>query len=75
MFDDIEYVGIYSTEGVDHNWGLCGKHLNNWFPYDSNRDVKKKFIEIALKGQSIKPSITPDDPEEVFKIIWEYHTK
>ena len=50
-------------------------YLNNWFPLDSERKNKKKFIEITLKGKKIKPSITPDDPEKVFQIIWENHTK
>jgi len=65
---------MLDTEDVDHKWGLCGKYLNNWFPYDKNRDIKKKFIEIKLKGEKIRPSITPDEPERVFGLIWEYHT-
>ena len=68
-------MALLDTQEVDHKWGLCGKHLNNWFPYDSKRDLKKKFIEIVLKGEKIRPSITPDDPDLVFGLIWEYHTK
>jgi hypothetical protein len=63
-----------SSEGVDHRWGICGKYLNNWFPLDSNRKNKTKFIEIVLKGRKTRPSITPDDPDKVFRIIWENHT-
>ena len=75
LFSDMETVGLVSTDGVTHRWGICGKYLNNWFPLDSNRKDKKKFIEITLKGRKIKPSITPEDPEKVFQIIWENHTK
>jgi hypothetical protein len=28
-----------------------------------------------VRGHTIKPSITPDCPEVVFNLIWEYHTK
>ena len=44
MFSDVDHCTLLDTDGVDHKWGLCGKHLNNWFPYDGNRDCKKKFI-------------------------------
>jgi len=44
--------------------------LNNWFNLDSKRGDKKKFIAIKLKNKNIKPSITPDDADKVFKIIW-----
>jgi len=54
---------------------VCPKHLHNWFPYDAERPDKKKFIEIKLRDASVKPSITPDVPEVVFNLIWEYHTK
>jgi len=27
-----------------------------------------------MKNKNIKPSITPDDPEKVFQIIWENQT-
>ena len=75
LISDIERVGLYSSEGVAHRWGVCGKYLNNWFPYDGNRKNKTKFIEIILKGGKTRPSITPDDPDAAFKIIWENFTK
>lgn len=74
MFADIETVSLNSSEGVTHKWGVPTKYLNNWFPYDANRKKKNKFIEFRLKGRKMRPSITPDDPEKVFNIIWEYHT-
>ena len=74
MFGDIETVGLIDSEGVNHRWGLSGKYLNNWFPLDSDRKNKTKFIEITLKGRKTKPSITPDDAAKVFQIIWENHT-
>ena len=70
LFSEIQQVSLLSSEGVTHRWGLCSKHLNNWFPLDTNRKNKTKFIEIILKGRKTRPSITPDDPEKVFRIIW-----
>jgi hypothetical protein len=63
-----------STDGVNHSWGLCSKYLNNWFNYDSKRKEKKKFISIKIKDKNIKPSITPDNSDKVFQIIWENQT-
>lgn len=74
MISDIDRVTLHSSEGVEHRWGVCGKYLNNWFPYDGNRKSKTKFIEIVLKGKKTRPSITPDDPEKAFKVIWENFT-
>lgn len=74
FFSDIHSVSLNSSEGVTHRWGVSAKYLNNWFPYDSDRKNKKKFIEIIFKGRRIKPSITPDDPDKVFQIIWEHYT-
>ena len=74
MFSDIESIAMFSSEGVDHRWDLSTKYLNNWFPLDNDRKKKTKFIEFKIKGKNTKPSITPDDPDKVFKIIWETHT-
>ena len=63
-----------SSEGVTHRWGISTKYLNNWFALDGDRKNKTKFIEFKLKGKYTKPSITPDDPDKVFKIIWQHHT-
>jgi hypothetical protein len=60
---------------VSHRWGITGKFLNNWFPLDSDRKNKTKFIEIKLKGRNTKPSITPTDPDKVFRLIWETQTQ
>jgi len=65
---------MINSEGVAHRWGLCGKYLNNWFPLDTDRKNKTKFIEIILKGRKTRPSITPDNPDKVFQIIWEKFT-
>jgi len=74
MFSDIETIAMQDAEGVDHRWGLSTKYLNNWFPLDNDRKKKTKFIEFKIKGKNTKPSITPDDPQKVFKIIWETQT-
>jgi hypothetical protein len=74
LIPEIERVTLNSAEGVDHRWGICGKFLNNWFPYDSERKGKDKFIEIILKGKKTRPSFTPDDPDKAFKVIWENFT-
>jgi hypothetical protein len=55
-------------------WGLSRKYLNNWFPLDNNRKQKTKFIEIVIRGKKTRPSITPDDPDRVFRLIWENYT-
>ena len=75
MIGDVEAIGLHSLEGVTHSWGLSAKYLNNWFPYDGNRKKKSKFIEFQLKGKKIKASITPDDPDKAFNILWENFTK
>lgn len=40
-----------------------------------NRKSKTKFIEFVIKGKKTRPSVTPDFPDEVFRIIWELRTK
>jgi len=62
------------SAGVEHRWGLSSKYLNNWFPLDNDRKRKHKFIEFVLKGKKVHPSITPEDPDLVFKLIWENQT-
>lgn len=74
MLSEIDKVTLLDSQGVTHRWGICGKFLNNWFPLDLHRFGKTKFIEIILKGKKTRPSITPQDPEKVFKIIWENFT-
>jgi hypothetical protein len=44
LFSDIESVSLIVSEGVSHVWGICGRYLNNWFPYDSKRRFRNKFI-------------------------------
>jgi hypothetical protein len=66
---------MVDATGVDHAWGICTKYLTNWFNLDNARAAKRKFIEIVVIGKEFKPSFTPDRPEEVFQIMWEYHTK
>lgn len=75
LISDIEAIGLHSSEGVTHSWGVSTKYLNNWFPYDANRKNKTKFIEFQLKGKRIKSAITPDDPDKAFQILWENFTK
>jgi hypothetical protein len=75
MFSEMDKVALIDSDGTDHTWGICGKHLNNWFPYDSDRKSKKHFIEITVKGEDIRPSITPENTDVVFQTIWENHTK
>ena len=70
LFSEMETVALVNSDGVTHRWGVCGKYLNNWFPLDNKRNLKNKFIEIKVKGKDIKPSITPDDPDRVFQILW-----
>ena len=44
LFADMETAALIDTAGVTHRWGICGKYLNNWFPLDSERKNKQKFI-------------------------------
>lgn len=71
MFADISKLSLLSSEDVEHRWGICGKYLNNWFPLDSERSKKDKFIEIVLNNRKTKPSFTCEDPQKVFQIMWE----
>jgi len=36
---------------------------------------KTKLIEIKVKGEEIRPSITPDYPDIVSGLLWEYTTE
>jgi len=74
LFKDIEKVALLDSEGVTLSWGICGKYLNNWFPMQTGRKNKTKFIEITIKGKKIKPSFSPDHPQKLFQIIWEHFT-
>lgn len=60
LMSQIEKVAMYDADLVNQKWGISSAWLNNWFPYDGERNLKKKFLEITLKGSKIKPSITPD---------------
>jgi hypothetical protein len=75
MFKDIEKISIEDSVEAGHNWGICTKHLNSWFPLDRQRKSKKKFIAIYVKGKTIRPSFTPDEPQKVFNMIWENFTE
>ncbi len=74
LFNEIETCSLISAEGVNHKWGVSTRYLNNWFPLDTDRKKKEKFIEIRLKGKKMRPSITPEDVDKVFRIIWETQT-
>ena len=74
MFSDIEKISIEDSLEAAQNWGICQKHLNNWFPLDRDRKKKNKFIAIYIKGKTIRPSFTPTDPQKVFDLIWENFT-
>jgi hypothetical protein len=75
LFDDIETVKLIDCDEIDNSWGLSTALPTNWFNFDKDRKGKKKFIEITMKDKKIRPSITPNHPDRVFKIIWEGHTK
>lgn len=74
LIDEIDRLTLQNAEGVQHYWGFCMKYLNNWFPFDCERKNKKNFIQFKLKNQRIRPSITPDDPDKVFWIMWLNYT-
>jgi hypothetical protein len=69
LFSEMQKVCLLDGT-VNTSWGLCRQYMNNWFPYDPNRQIKNKFLEITIKGKKVKPSITPDDVDTAFRIIW-----
>ena len=70
LWNQVEKLSLIPTDGVEHRWGVCGKYLNNWFPLDSDRKLKKHFIEVVLKGKKTRPSFTPEDPQKCFEVLW-----
>lgn len=75
LVSDIELVSLIDAKDVNHRWGTCQAFLNNWFHLDGDRALKKKFVEIRIKGRKMRPSITPENPEAVFNILWANFTK
>ena len=71
LIQDLQFVALVPSNGAVHRWGVSSKFLNNWFPLDNHRTHKTKFIEFRLKGKKMRPSITPEDPDKVFQIIWQ----
>lgn len=69
LYPELAYISLQDATDVKHRWGACTKYLNNWFPYDSQRKTKTKFIEFVLKGKKMRPSITPEDPEALFAVL------
>lgn len=68
LYSELAYIALHDAP-VTHRWGVTPKYLNNWFPYDSHRKEKTKFIEFVLRGRKMRPSITPERPEELFAIL------
>jgi hypothetical protein len=69
LYPELEYIALHDASDVTHRWGTCTKYLNNWFPYDSQRKKKTKFVEFVVKGKRMRPSITPDDPDTLFSAL------
>ena len=75
LIKDIQFISLVPSNGANHRWGITPKFLNNWFPLDNHRNEKSKFIEIRIKGKKTRPSITPDDADKVFAILWQNFTE
>jgi hypothetical protein len=43
--------------------------MDTWFAYDSNRHLKKQYLEIVIKGSDVKAAFSPNDPQKVMAII------
>lgn len=69
MFSDIEKITIEDGSSVNHRWGPSASFLNNWFHLDNNRKKKTKFLSIHVKGNKIKPSVTPEDVDKAFDVL------
>lgn len=70
-YDDIRSVtrvemGLFTGRG--RLWGTTSPHL--WAHLDLRRPWKHEALVIDL-GSSVKPFITPDDPDQVQRIIEE----
>ncbi len=51
---------------------LWGGNWQHWLPLDLRRPWKEKALALKVGGQSVKPTITPDDPDHVRAILQEH---
>ena len=66
LIEEIEHIVFKPHEKTDVWWGSDSKHLDNWFPFDTERKVKKGYFEIVLKKSSLKPSFSPIDTQKAY---------
>ena len=67
-FDEIKSVDVRPS-GFATRWRLWGStNLVNWFPLDMRRPKKAQLVELDL-GKRVKPSITPDDANQIAALI------
>ena len=74
----VSYAAIKSVEVFEMGWGgrwrLIGLGLggwSNWYNWDTKRRNKTTAIAIDTGG-SLKPTVTPDDPDEFVTVISDY---
>jgi hypothetical protein len=73
-YDAIQSVKTYALAPLRGKWRIWGSgDFVHWYNLDGNRPNKETGIELDVGG-SCRPCITPDDVDEVVRIITE-HTK
>lgn len=63
---NIEEIDLNLLNGTGRLWGMS--FAPYWYNWDNNRFWRKKAIVINL-GKNINPAITPDNHNEVLKIL------
>ena len=56
--------------GKGRIWGTA--RPDYWFPFDSKRPSKEKLIVLMLHGKHVKPAFSPDDPDQVLRLLREH---
>jgi len=60
------------TTGQRRIWG--SGDLTHWYNLDGSRSKKRVALEIDTGGR-VRPTITPDDPDAVHRIVTEHLTR
>jgi hypothetical protein len=71
-YSAIRSVSNWQMTGVGGKWRIWGSgDFKHWWNLDPGRPNKERALEIHLSGR-VLPTITPDDPETVERILAEH---
>jgi hypothetical protein len=71
-YDTIRSVTERPLTGVRGRWRIWGSgDLVHWYNFDPRRPDKQLALELDV-GRRVKPTITPDEPETVRRILDEH---